>query len=108
MSGSRQFTNRVRQTQRTLPICVRASLQRFAFIPLLCLLSGCGGTTGVPNSIQRTFGISGVINPAAGGGTASVALSGGASAGTTADASGNYSFTGLANGSYAVTPSRSG
>jgi hypothetical protein len=96
------------QTQRAASICVRAWLQQFLLIPLLCLLSSCGGTTAVPNSIQQTFGTSGVINPTAGGSTASVALSGQASAGTTADDSGKHSFTGLANESYAITPSHAG
>jgi Glycosyl hydrolases family 16 len=108
MIGSRQFANRVMQTQRASSICVRASLQRFVLIPLLCLVSGCGGTAGVPDSKQGTFGISGVITPTAGGGTASVALSGAASASATSDGSGNYSFSGLANGKYAVAPSHSG
>jgi hypothetical protein len=89
-------------------ICVRAPLQRFVLICALCLQCGCGGTGGVPNSIQQTFGISGTINPATGGSGAAVALSGAASASSTSDGSGNYSFTGLANGSYAVTPSHSG
>ena len=107
MRGARQFANRVMQTQRASSIRARASLQRFVFIPLLCLLFGCGGPAGVPDS-QRTFGISGVINPTAGGSSASVALTGAASASATSDGSGNYSFSGLANGNYAVTPSHSG
>lgn len=55
-----------------------------------------------------TWSISGNISPAAGGGGATVTLSGAKSATTTADANGNYSFTGLANGAYTVTPSNSG
>jgi Bacterial Ig domain/Lysyl oxidase len=108
MSGSRQFANRAAQVRRMPSICVGASLQQFVFISVLCLLYGCGGTGGVPNSIQQTLGISGTISPATGGSGASVTLSGAATTTTTADGSGNYSFTGLTSGSYAVTPSHSG
>jgi hypothetical protein len=89
-------------------IGLRASLQQFLLIAVLCLQSGCGGTGGVPNAIQQTFGISGTISPATGGTGANVTLSGAATATTTADGSRNYSFKGLANGSYAVTPNHSG
>ena len=94
------------QTRRISAIGVRALLQQFLLIQVLCVPTGCGGTGGVAKSIQQTFGISGTINPSSGG--TSVALSGAASATTAADGSGNYSFSGLANGSYAVTPSHSG
>jgi hypothetical protein len=56
----------------------------------------------------QTFSISGTISPTAGGGGATVTLSGAASDTTTANSSGAYTFTGLANGTYAVTPSRTG
>jgi len=56
----------------------------------------------------QTFSISGAITPAAGGGGASVALSGSIAANTTANGSGNYSFMNLTNGNYAVTPSNTG
>ena len=56
----------------------------------------------------QTFSISGTISPAAGGGGATVTLSGAASASTTANSSGNYTFTGLANGTYTATPSNAG
>jgi hypothetical protein len=52
--------------------------------------------------------VSGTIGPAAGGGGATVTLSGAANATITANSSGNFTFTGLANGTYTVTPSRVG
>jgi len=52
--------------------------------------------------------VSGTISPTAGGGGASVTLSGAASTTVTAGSSGAYTFTGLANGTYAVTPSHTG
>src|SRR6266403_1468464 len=91
------------QTRRISSIGVRALLQQFLLIQVLCVPTGCGGTGGVAKSIQQTFGISGTINPSSGG--TSVALSGAASATTAADGSGNYSFAGVSNGSYTVTPS---
>lgn len=96
------------RARRRSPICVRASLQQFLLISALCLQSGCGGTGGVPNSIQQTFGISGTIKPSAGGSGADVKLSGAATATTTTADSGTYSFVGLANGNYAVTPGSAG
>jgi hypothetical protein len=56
----------------------------------------------------QTFGISGTVTPAAGGGGTTVTLSGAATATATANSSGVYSFTGLATGTYAVTPSNKG
>jgi hypothetical protein len=56
----------------------------------------------------QTFSISGTISPTAGGGGATVTLSGGANVVTTANSSGAYTFTGLANGTYAVAPSHVG
>jgi hypothetical protein len=55
-----------------------------------------------------TYTISGTISPTAGGGGATVKLSGAASASTTANSSGSYTFTGLANGAYTVTPGNTG
>ena len=55
-----------------------------------------------------TWSISGVISPAAGGGGATVTLSGSATASTVADANGNYIFSQLANGSFTVTPTKNG
>ena len=56
----------------------------------------------------QTFSISGTVSPAAGGGGATVKLSGAANATTTASSAGVYTFTGLANGTYTVTPSNAG
>ena len=66
--------------------------------------------TGVNFTAQAvaSWSISGTISPTAGGGGATVTLSGTSSASTVADANGNYSFTGLANGSYSITPSKTG
>jgi len=52
-----------------------------------------------------TYSISGTI---AGGGGATLALSGAATQSTTADGSGNYAFSGLFNGQYTVTPTKAG
>jgi Carboxypeptidase regulatory-like domain/CarboxypepD_reg-like domain len=56
----------------------------------------------------QTFSISGTISPTAGGGGATVTLSGATTGTTTANSSGAYTFTGLVNGTYAVTPSHIG
>jgi len=76
------------------------------------LLWGCAGVVSGTNSNtpppSQTFSISGTISPSAGGGGATVTLSGAASGTTTANSSGVYTFTGLANGTYAVTPSHTG
>jgi hypothetical protein len=58
--------------------------------------------------ITATWSISGTISPAAGGGGATVSLTGAATATVTADSNGNYSFSQLLNGSYVVTPSKNG
>ena len=58
--------------------------------------------------VAQTFGISGMISPAAGGSGATVTLSGTANGTTTANASGAYTFTGLVGGSYTITPSNTG
>jgi hypothetical protein len=55
-----------------------------------------------------TFSISGTIAPNAGGGGATVILSGAAGATSVANSAGAYSFSGLAKGNYTVTPNRSG
>jgi hypothetical protein len=56
----------------------------------------------------QTFTISGTISPTAGGGGATVALSGATSATTTANSVGVYTFTGLVGGSYTITPGNTG
>src|SRR6267378_4100939 len=53
--------------------------------------------TATPQSAQ-TFSLSGTLSPAAGGGGATVKLSGASNATTIADSSGNYSFSALSNG----------
>jgi hypothetical protein len=80
----------------------------------LAFLWGCSGVVSgqstpapLPPTTQ-TYSISGTISPAAGGGGATVTLSGAANATTTANSSGNFTFTSLANGTYTVTPSRAG
>jgi hypothetical protein len=101
----------------TAAVAFRARRALLWIVPLAlaALLSGCAGTvspknsqTNVPPPPAQTFGVSGTINPTAGGSGATVTLSGAASATTTANSSGAYNFTGLANGTYAVTPSHSG
>jgi hypothetical protein len=78
----------------------------------LALLWGCSGVVSSQSSQNtpppQTFSLSGTLSPAAGGGGATVTLSGAASATATANSSGAYTFTGLANGTYAVTPSNTG
>jgi carboxypeptidase family protein len=73
---------------------------------------GCSGFVAGQNTTNAppptTYTISGTISPSAGGGGATVTLSGAGSGTTTANSSGAYSFTGLANGTYTVTPSHSG
>ena len=70
-------------------------------------ISGANATGVNFTAVGNTFNISGTISGAGGGG-ATVTLSGLSAATTTADASGNYTFTGLVNGGYTVTPSKSG
>jgi len=75
-----------------------------------CFSAGCAASGSVTNSgsSTQTYTLSGTLTPAAGGGGASVGLSGPIAASTTANGSGNYSFTNLTNGTYAVTPSNPG
>src|SRR5258708_18882048 len=56
----------------------------------------------------QTFSLSGTITPTAGGGGATVTLSGAANAVTTANSSGAYTFPGLGNGTYTVATSQIG
>lgn len=72
-------------------------------------VSGANVTTGVNfTATAQTYSVSGTISPTAGGGGATVTLSGTASATTTANSSGTYTFTGLTNGTYTVSPSHTG
>lgn len=82
------------------------------FLALACLpvffLWGCSAAVSKTSTTPQVFSISGTLSPTAGGGGATVSLSGASTASTTSDSSGNYTFTGLSNGVYAVTPSKSG
>ncbi|HEY4817521.1 MAG TPA: DUF4082 domain-containing protein, partial [Candidatus Acidoferrum sp.] len=68
-------------------------------------VSGANLTGIAFTATAQTFSISGAI---AGGGGATVKLSGTANATTTVNGSGSYTFSGLGNGTYTVTPSRVG
>src|SRR5882762_8589433 len=90
--------------------CARGALLLAGILAPLAFLWGCSGVVSRQSAQApppQTYNISGTISPAAGGGGATVTLSGVANAATTANSSGNFSFTGLANGTYAVTPSHS-
>src|SRR6267143_535336 len=87
----------------------RGALLLAGILAPLAFLWGCsGGGKSTQPPPPQTYSISGTISPAAGGGGATVTLSGVANATTTANSSGNFSFTGLANGTYTVTPSHAG
>jgi hypothetical protein len=90
---------------------VRGALLLAGILVPLAFLWGCSGVVS-GQSIQtpppQAYSISGTISPAAGGGGATVTLSGAANSTTTANSSGNFTFTGLANGTYTVTPSHTG
>ncbi len=95
---------------------VRSGVSGLAWTVLFVLLAltwGCSGIVSGKSAqttapLGQTFGISGAISPAAGGGGATVILSGAGSATATADGAGNYSFSGLANGVYTIAPSHAG
>ncbi len=99
------------QVRKTGLGLTRALLPTMLLAPL-ALIWGCAGVVSGKNSNTapppQTFNISGTIGPTAGGGGATVTLSGAASGTTTANSSGAYTFTGLANGTYAVTARRTG
>src|SRR6266849_2325592 len=89
----------------------RGALLLAGILAPLAFLWGCSGVVSGQSTQApppQTYSISGTISPAAGGGGATVTLSGAANATTTANSSGNFTFTGLANGTYTVTPSHAG
>jgi len=104
-SGSYTFSGLVNGSYTVTPTSPGVS-----FTPTSQQVSVNGANvTGVNfNGATQTFNITGTISPTAGGGGATVTLSGAANAIITASPSGAYSFTGLSNGSYTVTPSNQG
>jgi hypothetical protein len=104
-SGAYTFTGLANGTYTVTP-----SHAGFTFNPANASATIAGANvTGVNfTGTAQTFSISGTISPTAGGGGATVTLSGAVSATTTANGSGAYTFTGLTNGAYAVTPSNPG
>ena len=99
------------QVRKTGLGLTRALLPTMLLAPL-ALIWGCAGVVSGKNSNTapppQTFNISGTIGPTAGGGGATVTLSGAANAVTTANSSGAYTFPGLGNGTYTVAPSQIG
>jgi hypothetical protein len=101
--------NSLANSQRT-DFRARGAFSLAFILAPLAFLWGCTGAVSGQSTQPpppQTYSISGTISPAAGGGGATLTLSGAASGSTTADSSGTYSFSGLANGTYAVTPSKS-
>src|SRR5258707_5116522 len=84
---------------------VRSGVRGLAWTVLFVLLAltwGCSGIVSGKSAqttapLGQTFGISGAISPAAGGGGATVILSGAGSAAGTARGAGNYRFLGVAD-----------
>jgi hypothetical protein len=98
-------------TSRRMSSRARSALLLAGILAPLAFLWGCSGIVSGQNTQPpppQTYNISGTISPAAGGGGATVTLSGPANATTTANSSGNFTLTGLANGTYTVTPSHAG
>jgi hypothetical protein len=108
-SGSYSFSNVANGTYTVTP-----SETGFTFSPTSQSVTVSGGPATVPvftaMAVVTTYTVSGTINPAPNGATATVALSQGATtiATATVGSSGSYSFSNIANGMYTVTPSEAG
>src|SRR6266852_8457327 len=99
--GFRLDGKRTKQPARSRKLGFRARLAFLltGMLASMALLWGCSGiVSGKPANTPQTYGISGTVSPIAGGGGATVTLSGPTSVTHTADSSGNYTFTGLSNG----------